>query len=461
LTSTTSWRYWDWDPLNDRDFIGLPITTVSSGTSKQRQWTQEVRYAGDLASRANFVAGAFVYQQQIKSDPVIKQEQGASAARWLLAPTPAAATPGLLDGYGFNQYLDYQNTSAALFGQLEWSVTDRLRLLPGLRFNYDKKDVDFDQQVYGGLQTTDPALIALQLSVLAPQKYTADVDDTNLSGQITLAYALATRVNSYATYATSFKSVGLNLGGVPTDALGRPVLSAATVRPEDVRHIEAGFKTEPFDGVTANVTVYDTEIKDFQTQVQNAAVGVLRGYLANAEKVRVRGIEFDGNARVNDHLSFYGAAAYTDGRYVSFPDAPAPLEETGGPGFKDISGSVLPGISEWAGALGGEYATRGSAVGRAGEYFGAIDASYRSSFSSSPSASKYLVVEGYSLLNARVGFRASDGWTLSLWSRNLLDKDYFDLLSPVAGGTGLYVGQPGDRRTVGLTMRITLGSSRP
>jgi len=447
--------------LNDRDFIGLPITTVSSGTSKQRQWTQEIRYAGDLSSHANFVAGVFVYQQQIDSDPVIKQEQGASAARWLLAPTPAAATPGLLDGYGFNQYLNYRNTSAALFGQLEWSVTDRLRLLPGLRFNYDKKDVDFDQQVYGGLQTTDPALIALQLSVLAPQKYSADVDDTNVSGQLTLAYALARRVNTYATYSTSFKSVGLNLGGVPTDAIGRPVLSAATVRPEDVKHIEAGFKTEPFDGVTTNVTVYDTEIKDFQTQVQNAAVGVLRGYLANAEKVRVRGVELDGNARVNNHLSLYGAAAYTDGRYISFPDAPAPLEETGGPGFKDISGSVLPGISEWAGSVGGEYATRGNALGRAGEYFGAIDASYRSSFSSSPSASKYLVVDGYSLLNARVGFRASNGWTLSLWSRNLLDKDYFDLLSPVAGGTGLYVGQPGDRRTVGLTMRITLGSLRP
>ena len=174
----------------------------------------------------------------------------------------------------------------------------------------------------------------MQLSVLAPQTYSADVDDTNLSGQITLAYALARRVNTYATYATSFKSVGLNLGGVPTDALGRPVLSAATVRPEDVRHIEAGFKTEPFDGVTANVTVYDTEIKDFQTQVENAAVGVLRGYLANAEKVRVRGVEFDGNARVNDHLSFYGAAAYTDGKYISFPDAPPPLEETGGPGSR-------------------------------------------------------------------------------------------------------------------------------
>ena len=51
--------------------------------------------------------------------------------------------------------------------------------------------MDFDQQVYGGLQTTDPALIALQRSVLAPQAYKADVDDTNLSGQMTVAYKVA------------------------------------------------------------------------------------------------------------------------------------------------------------------------------------------------------------------------------------------------------------------------------
>src|SRR4029077_3960433 len=130
---------------------------------------------------------------------------------------------GLLDGYGYDQYVKFGSVSAALFGQLEWSVSDRLRLLPGLRFNYDQKDVDFDQQVYGGLQTTNPALIALQRSILAPQAYKADVDDTNVSGQLTLAYKVATSVNTFATYATSFKSVGLNLNGVPTDALGRPV----------------------------------------------------------------------------------------------------------------------------------------------------------------------------------------------------------------------------------------------
>ena len=329
-------------------------------------------------------------------------------------------------------------------------------MLPGLRFNYDQKDVDFDQQIYGGLQTTDAALIALQRSILAPQKYAADVSDTNLSGQLTVAYRLAPSVNTFATYATGFKSVGLNLNGVPTDAQDRPVLSAATVKPEDVRHLELGIKTTPFRGATANVTVYNTNIEDFQAQVVNAGVGVLRGYLANAEKVRVRGVEFDGSARATRHLSFYGAAAYTDGRYISFPDAPPPLEDTGGLQVKDISGSVLPGISTWAGSFGAEYSNPSRLFSRTGDVFAALDTSYRSSFSSSPSASRYLIVDGYSLVNARVGFRWTDGWTVSLWSRNLLDKDYYELLTAAPGNTGLYVGQPGDGRTVGVTLRVAL-----
>ena len=458
VTSTTAWRYWDWDPSNDRDFIGVPVTTISAGTSMQRQWTQEVRYAGDVSPRLNFVVGTFLYRQQIDSDPVIKQEQGAAAARFLLAPSPNAATPGLLDGYGFDQYLKYENVSAALFGQLQWTLSDRVRLLPGLRLNYDKKDVDFDQQVYGGLQTTNAALLALQRSIFAPQTYTANVDDTNLSGQITLAYKVAQRVNAYGTYATSFKSVGLNLNGVPTDAADRPVLSAATVKPEDVRHIEVGLKTEPLPGVIANVTFYDTDVKDFQAQVVNAGVGVLRGYLANAEKVRVRGAELDVSASAGRHLTLYGAAAYTDGRYISFPDAPPPFEETGGPQVKDISGSDLPGISKWALSFGGEVTRRATLLGRPGDVFGAFDTSYRSSFSSSASASKYLVVDAYALLNARVGFRWTDGWAISIWSRNLLNRDYFDLLSAQPGNTGLYVGQPGDGRTFGVTLRMSFTS---
>jgi iron complex outermembrane receptor protein len=461
FTSTTAWRFWNWDPSNDRDFIGLPVTSMSAAPSRQQQFTQELRYAGDLTPRASFALGGFAFRQTIASDPAFRQEQGGTAAaRFLLDPTAAAATPGLLDGYGYEQHVDFSNVSAAVFGQVEWSLGERFRLLPGLRFNYDQKDVDFDQRIYGGLPTTDPALLALQRSILSPQHYVADVDDTNLSGQLTAAYHFTPGVNGYVTYATGFKSVGLNLNGVPTDAADQPVLSAATVKPEDERHIEAGVKTEPFRGVTANATVYATEIEDFQAQVVNASVGVLRGYLANAEKVRVRGVEFDGTARVDNNLALYGAATYTDGRYVTFRDAPPPLEDTGGPEVKDVSGSVLAGISKWALSFGGEYVHPKTVFGRPLELFAAVDGSYRSSFSSSASASRYLVVDGYSVVNARVGFRAASAWTVFLWSRNLLDKDYFELLSAAPGNTGLYVGQPADSRSVGVTVRLNYKAPR-
>jgi iron complex outermembrane receptor protein len=461
ITSTSAWRYWNWNPSNDRDFIGLPITTISAAPSQQRQLTQEVRWAGDVAPQTNLVVGVFAFNQSIKSNPSFTQEQGSAAARFLLAPSANASTPGLLDGYGYHQFIDYGNTSAALFGELTWTVTNRLRVLPGIRVNYDRKDVDFDQQVYGGLQTSNAALIALQQSVLAPQAYTADVSDTNQSGHLTVDYKLTNRVNAYATYATGFKSVGLNLNGLPTDAAGQPVLSSATVKPEDTRNVEVGFKTTPLRGVTANITAYDTEIKNFQAQVTNGSVGVIRGYLANAEKVRVRGAEFDGSAQVRGDLTLYGAVAYTDGKYVTFRDAPPALENTGGPQFEDISGTILPGISKWASSVGAEYSRRDTPFGRVGRAFAGLDTSYRSLFSSSATYSRYLVVPGYGLVNARVGFRAARGWTVTLWSRNLLNKDYYELLTAAPGSTGLYVGQPGDPRTVGVTLRVALGSSRP
>ena len=87
-----------------------------------------------------------------------------------------------------------------------------------------------------------------------------------------------------------------------------------------------------------------------------------------------------------------------------------------------------------------------------------IDASARTNFSSSASYSKYLVVPGYALVNVRAGFRAASRWTVFVWSRNLLDTNYFELLTAAPGNTGLYVGQPGDARALGVTLRLAVAS---
>src|SRR5690606_30113277 len=99
-----------------------------------------------------------------------------------------------------------------------------------------------------------------------------------------------------------------------------------------------------------NIVIHHTVIRNYQTQVQTAEVGVNRGYLANADKVRVWGVELDGSIKIKNQHSLYGNLAYTDGKYISFPNAPVPLEETGSQkSFKDVGGGKLPGISAWAG----------------------------------------------------------------------------------------------------------------
>lgn len=456
LTSTTAWRYWNWDPSNDRDFTGLPVLTLSQAPSQHDQWTQEIRYAGDLSSRLSGVFGVFAIGQDLVTSPVHTEESG--AAQWRFAQnstSPLWQTPGLLDGFGIRTTSRLQSFGAAVFGQIDWAITKRLHLLPGLRYNYDQKAVDFDRQTYGGLQTTDPALIALKNTVYTNQAFSANVDESNLSGQLTLAYKASGRINAFATYSTSYKPVGVNLGGLPT-ANGRVLTELARIKPEYVNHVEVGLKTRPTPQSTLNFVLYQTGINDYQTQVQTAEVGVSRGYLANAERVRVTGLELDGNIRVTPNFSLYSALGYTDGKYVSFKNAPVPLEETGGESaFKDVSGGRLPGISRWAGSLGGEISGVGKFLSQAGRFFLALDSYGRSSFSSSPSPSAYLNVGGYALLNGRVGFRASNGVSIFVWGRNLLNQNYFEQLLPAAGNAGHYAGVLGDPGTYGTTLRYS------
>ena len=242
-----------------------------------------------------------------------------------------------------------------------------------------------------------------------------------------------------------------------------------------MNHYEAGLKTQLFDRrVTANFAAFWTEISDYQATVTNSQANVIRGYLANADKVRVRGIELDLSAQPISNLGVYLNGAFTDHEYVSFPDAPCPPELAGGtaasaanpasapgtpggfsPAFCDISGQELPGISKVAFSYGVDYTLPTQLFGRAGGAYAAFDGSYRSRFSSNPSRSAYTNIDGYSLANFRLGFHADSGWDLSAWVRNAFNEEYFDFLSTQSGSTGLVVGQPGDPRTYGVTVRVS------
>jgi iron complex outermembrane recepter protein len=456
LTSTTAYRYWWWDPSNDRDFTGLQGLRLSQAPSVHNQWSQEIRYAGDFHKRLSGVIGVYGLSQDLKTNPYHTEEAGKDQWRFSQSSTSALwETPGLLDGYGIKTTSRLQSLGAAVFAQLDWNIFAGLHLLPGIRLNYDKKEVEYKRETYGGLDTDDPALIAIKKGVYSNQEFAADVEEFNPSGQVTLSYNLNNKINAFATYSASFKPVGINLGGLST-ANGETMIELARIEPEFVNHYEVGAKTNPTQNIILNAVFHYTNIDNYQTLVQAPDLSVNRGYLANAEQVRVLGFELDASVKVKNFLSLFGSYAYTDGKYVKFINAPPPLEETGGETFKDISGTELPGISKHAFSAGAEFTTKDfKLLGSTVKFFVAADTYYRSSFSSSPSKSAYLNIDGYALLNARLGFRATEGFTIFAWGRNLLNKDYHEQLLPGAGGAGHYASVLGDPFTFGGTLRYT------
>lgn len=450
LTSVSAWRAWDWGPKNDRDYTALDIVRQSANPSWQDQWSQELRLSSNGNNRIDWTAGLYAFHQAVETHGVT--EYGADATYWLLSPSLPNA---LLDGYTVYNDSRIETDSYAVFGQLTWDITDRLHLTPGLRYTYEDKAGAYTATTTGGLATADATLISRRLGVARPQAYAADLSDDDLSGQLSLSYDVRTDVLAYGSAARGYKSAGINMAGIPNLPNGQPSLANAVVKPEVVTTYELGLKTQGFDRrATANLAAYRTDVEDYQANVVDSGPGALRGYLANAEKVVIQGIELDAVARPNQNLDLYANVAWTDAKYDSFANGPCPLERIGTSTVAcDLSGKDLPGVSPWAASAGGEVHGNGGFLGLPGQFYGGADASFRSTYNSDASVSRYTEIEGYTILNLRAGFRADNGWEASLWVKNALDEDYLQFVSVQSGNSGLVIGNPGDPRTVGITLR--------
>ncbi|ANI79926.1 TonB-dependent receptor [Sphingobium sp. EP60837] len=453
LTSITAYRWWDWNPANDGDSTSLPVMTKAQQANRQRQFSQEVRLASTGSNRIDWVAGLYYFWQTVRGYGA--SAYGTAAPNWFLPAVNPVIANAALNGFESNSYSEPTTKSYAAFGQASWNISDRLSLTAGLRYTHEKKTGVYRQFWVAGtdLSTLSAAEAATATAIrnqFNPRtNYSVGLSDDSLSGLATLSWKAAPNVLLYGSYAHGNKSGGLNLTNIPSGAV-------AEVEPETVDNFEIGLKSQFLNrALTFNAAAFWTKISDYQTAITElSALGPVVQYISNIPKVRSRGVEGDLSYAPSKWASLTASLSYVDATYLDYRNAPqAPERSAALAPTQDLTGVQLPGVPTFTYTLGADIAqpVNGGSIA----IYGHADFSHRSTFNTSSSNSRYAQVPGYGIINARIGIRAEDGrWDLSVWARNLTDKNYFQALTP--GAFGMVSGTIGEPRTVGATLRTKL-----
>lgn len=443
ITSISAWRFWNWSPVNDVDYTPLSAFAAADNVDQQDQYSQELRIASTGNNKIDYVAGLFFYDETI--DQNLTVSYGSAATQLLVSQ----ALPGfILNGVTKVDTNRYRTTSLAAYGQATIHLTDALSLTGGLRYSYDNKRGHYSAVASGGLPLAGPLAAFGPLRAAFASSGTFDVQSKvgKVSGAADLSYRVNNNVLVYANYSRGNRSGGLNLTQLASGI-------SPVVAPESIDSYELGLKTTLLDNrVTFNVAGYLQNDRNYQATVADPArLAVV--YLSNVPKVRSKGFEIDMQTRLADNVSVYGALAYTDAKVIYLPASACPLELSN-QNTCDLSGYPISGIPKWSASFGGEFKQPVKIFAAPLEAYLGFDYSYRSTVNNG-GVSAATQLEPLHLVNARIGVRALNRrMDLSVWAKNLFDKQYFSDIAPGVGNTGLLTAQLGDPRTYGVTLRF-------
>jgi len=453
LTSITAWRGWDWLPDNDVDDTPLAVMLRSGTDNHQRQFSQELRLASTGERTVDWVVGLYYFWQNVNG--LGHYQPGPDYAVWNNPNADRDLANYAYDGFLSLSIIEPRTRSYAAFGQATWNVTDALSITGGLRFTYEDKTGLFDQYTAAGndlsvLSPEDRAAAQAMRDAIYPEvRYTTGLEDSALTGQVTVAYEVADDVLTYATYSRGAKSGGLSLGVLPAGV-------SPVVEPEKVDAWELGVKSQFWDRrVTLNAAAYWTEVDNYQAAIseQIGTTSSFVRYISNIPGVRSRGVEVDLTVAPTRNVHLTASAAYNDAVYKDYTNAQAAPENRNVSQVQDLSGVQLANAPKFLYHVSADVSQPVTLLTPYDELYARFDFNHRSSNDTSSTNSIYTRIPGYGLANARIGVRFDDTFDVSVWVTNLFDKKYFTALG--ASNQGLISGNLGDPQTFGATLRAS------
>ncbi len=425
-----------------------------------KQFSLEARFDGDRIGPIEWLVGAFYYDEDITGKYAFSQ-------------------------YTVQSYQQFQTgtQSYAFFGRATAHLTDRLRLVGGLRYTNDTKPFDGGAtnlvQICAAPPTTPvprcaggpsvpvaPSFAELAAFIpanLIPQGLPTlpgpansrpfgstgsrlfiipiRINETLTASRVTYRLAAEFDVgpNSllYASYETGFRSGGFNV------SLGRE-----TYAPEYIEALTIGSKNRFFDNrLQVNVEAFRWTYRDQQVQHFGLdSTGNNSAFSENIGRSRIQGVDVDVQGKVTRTTTLRGSVQYLDNQLTSFSydvaaTTPplvgcsfAPATDRFGRAAFRVNCSGKPGFNspKWAANFGAEQLIE------LGDYKLVLnaDARYRGNrvigFEYLPQQNS---TDDFSIDLAATFAEIDDRWSLSAWVRNVTDQR-IPVIAQFAGSTG-------------------------
>lgn len=395
----------------DSDYDSINLSAFPSRrTERSRTFTQELNLSGTFGP-VDAVVGAF-YMRDHKYE---KLDYDFPLGIFPLPPNSDL----------FFENFRYLSKAYAVFGDATINLSDRARLIGGIRYSEDKQSST--QRNY------------LQFGALAPRTITCplqtnDVKFTSTTPRVGAQYDVSDDSNVFATYSKGFKVGGFNFSACNQQ-----------YQPEKVTSYEAGWKNRLLDGaLTVNVAAFYYDYTDLQL---NQVVG-LTSLITNAAAARVKGIEVESAWRPDAHWTVNANLSLLRAKFTDFlnVDYLAPAL-----GAQDVSGNYLANSPKTSFNLGVAY--RSDPILAGGRITVRGDFSYRSKVYFREFNHALDSQDSYVVLNASLIWDSPDEtYRVRAFVTNLTGEDYIVRMGSADNFGSRFVSW-GAPRQVGVELR--------
>lgn len=399
LKSITAYRSTQSRGIRDADNTPFLIITTDVGAESE-QFSQELQLQFDSGALSG-ILGAYYFDEDTFERATVPLS---------FPPSPPVIGSILAGGPGSRdlQLSQLETKSIAVFGEMSVEVASGLEATAGLRYTDDKKS--YQGTVLNLFPATLPDPNPLPTAAIPNGGPLFIFNTPNeasfsaLTGSASIKYKANDWLNTYISYARSFKSGGFNTRYNAAPVGNVPV----RFNEETVDSYELGAKME-FGNFRLNLAAFQANYKDIQLVFRQGVVPLL----FNAGEARIRGFEAEARYRAGG-FTFDASMSTLDDEILTITAVPGATATV-------APGDQLPLTPSFQGSFGMAYEFP---IGGGLNLTPRVDGSYTSSLVFITGSVPAIEQDGYFVGNASLTLAHEKGWKLQGGVTNIFDERY-------------------------------------